>query len=145
MAFRRLPFLMLGGVVGLVFLDRLLARFAPLQLLVAAGLGSSVCYVAWLTASSVTGSAVWLFATGLFAGALYPLAKARAYRALPDRSGMLNAMAHVFTPLDIALPLLLGFVADRFGLVPALSLLLAGPIGLFAIGLSQLSRRSTPA
>ena len=137
--------LMLGGVVGLVFLDRLLARFAPLQLLVAAGLGSSVCYVAWLTASSVTGSAVWLFATGLFAGALYPLAKAQAYRALPDRSGMLNAMAHVFTPLDIALPLLLGFVADRFGLVPALSLLLAGPIGLFAIGLSQLSRRSTPA
>jgi len=58
---------------------------------------------------------------------------------------MLNAMTHVFTPLELALPLLLGFVADRFGLVPALAILLAGPIGLSVIGLSQLARRSRPA
>ncbi len=137
--------LMLGSVVGLVALDRLLARFDPLELLIAACLGTAVSYVAWLTAGSAIASGIWMFATGLFSSALYPLAKAQAYRALPGRSGMLNAMAHIFTPLDIVTPLALGLVADRFGLPAALAVLLVQPIGLFGIALTQVRRRSTPA
>jgi MFS family permease len=137
--------LMLGSMAGLVVLDRLLRRFEPLKLLIAACLGTAVSYVAWLSAGSVIASGFWIFATGLFAGTLYPLAKAQAYRALPGRSGMLNAMAHVFTPLDIVIPLALGLVADRFGLPAALAVLLLQPIGLFWIALTQVGRRSTPA
>jgi MFS family permease len=137
--------LMLGSMAGLVVLDRLLRRFEPLKLLIAACLGTAISYVAWLSAGSVIASGFWIFATGLFAGALYPLAKAQAYRALPGRSGMLNAMAHVFTPLDMVIPLALGLVADRFGLPAALAVLLLQPIGLFAIALTQVRRRSTPA
>ena len=74
-----------------------------------------------------------MFATGLFEGCLYPLAKAQAYRALPGRSGMLNAVAHVFTPPDAALPLLLGLLADQLGLIVALTILLVQPVGLFCI------------
>ena len=132
--------LMLGGMAGLVVLDRLLARFERLKLLIAACLGTAVCYSAWLTADSAIASGIWMFATGFFLSALYPLAKAQAYRALPGRSGMLNAMAHVFTPLDIVVPLALGLVADRFGLLPALAVLLAQPIGLFVIALTQVRR-----
>ncbi len=58
---------------------------------------------------------------------------------------MLNAMAHIFTPLDIVTPLALGLVADRFGLPAALAVLLVQPIGLFGIALTQVRRRSTPA
>ena len=121
---------MLGGLLGLVVLDRLLVRFAPLPLLRLASAATAVSYVAWLSVESAVASGLWLFATGLFASALYPLTKAQAYRALPGRSGLLNALGHVFTPLDLALPLLLGLLADRFGLVVALALLLAQPIGI---------------
>ena len=130
--------MMAGFLVGLVLLDRLLARFDPLRLLIVASVGTAVSYVAWLAASTAPTAGVWMFATGVFGVSLYPLAKAQAYRALPGRSGMLNAMAHVFTPLDLLLPLLMGLVADRFGLLPALAILLAQPIGLFLIALSQI-------
>ncbi len=124
---------MAGTVLGLVVLDRLLARFAPLALLRVASLGTIVAFTGWLLASDPVASGCWMFATGLFEGCLYPLAKAQAYRALPGRSGMLNAVAHVFTPLDAALPLLLGLLADQLGLIVALTILLAQPVGLFCI------------
>jgi MFS family permease len=132
--------MMAGEILGRVFLDRLLSRFEPLKLLIFACAGTVISYVAWLAASDPISSGAWMFASGLFAGSLYPIAKAQAYRALPGRSGMLNAMAHIFTPLDLALPLALGFVADRFGLLPALAILLAQPVGLFVIALTQLGR-----
>ena len=53
----------------------------------------------------------------MFAAPLYPLAKAQAYRALPDQSDMVNAVGSAFIPLDLLTPLFLGFVADQFGLV----------------------------
>jgi len=129
--------MMAGGMLGLLLLDRLLARHAPLRLLMLACIGTAVSFAAWLAAPSPLWSGAWMFATGLFSGALYPLAKAQAYRALPGRSGMLNAMAHVFTPLDLALPLAMGLVADRFGLLPALAVLILQPVGLFAIALTR--------
>ncbi len=51
---------------------------------------------------------------------------------------MLNAIAHVFTPLDLLMPIAMGLIADRFGLLPALALLLLQPLSLFAIALTQL-------
>ncbi len=129
--------LMGGAVVGVAILHRLLARFTPLFLLAWACVGTIVSYTAWLFVRDPMASGVWIFFTGVFEGCLYPLAKAQAYRALPGRSGMLNAMAHLFTPLDVVLPLLLGLLADRFGLLPVLALLLAQPIGLLAIATTR--------
>ena len=126
---------MAGMLLGLAILERLLARFEPLRLLAVAAVGSGAAYTAWLFARDPITSALWMAVTGLFAGSLYPLAKAQAYRALPGRSGMLNAMAHVFTPLDVLLPLALGLLADHFGLLLALSLLLVQPLGLLVIAI----------
>ena len=53
---------------------------------------------------------------------------------------MVNAMAHIFTPLDFLLPLLLGLVADRFGLLPALAVLIAQPVGLFLLASRSIRR-----
>jgi predicted MFS family arabinose efflux permease len=131
---------MAGALVALPVLERLLARFEPLVLLRAAAVGTALAYVGWLLASDAVSSGVWMFATGVFSVCLYPLAKAQAYRALPGRSGMLNAIRHVFTPLDVAMPFVLGLVADAFGLVAALVVLLVQPIGLFLIGSSRLAR-----
>jgi predicted MFS family arabinose efflux permease len=135
---------MVGGMLGLLLLHRLLGRVGSLPLLRLAALGSAASYVAWLSASTIVASAAWMAAVGFFTSALYPIAKAQAYRALPGRSGMVNAVSHVFTPLDVVLPLGLGLVADAFGLLPALAILIAQPVLLFAIA-TLVSKRPAEA
>ena len=73
--------------------EALLRRFAPLRLL---GVSAALCAVSWfafLSAESAGAASFWLFATGAFAALQYPIAKAQAYRALPGRSGAVNASA----------------------------------------------------
>jgi fucose permease len=120
-------------LVGLATTERLLSRIEPLRLLRAAGLACAAAYALWLVAPSLALSSGLLFLVGFFAAPLYPIAKAQAYRALPGQSGMVNAVAHVFAPLDLAMPVVLGVVADRAGLTTALALLGTQPLGLALI------------
>jgi fucose permease len=122
-----------GMLVGLVITERLLARFEPLRLLRVAGGAGAVAYVAWIFAPSLAWSATLLGIVGLVAAPLYPIAQARAYRALPGRSGMVNAAAALFVPLDLTLPFILGLIADHIGLPVALAMLGLQPLGLAVI------------
>ena len=127
--------LMAGTLLGLALLDRALRRYRPLALLRLCSAGAGVAYLAWLFAPTLLASAVCFFVTGMFAAPLYPLAKAQAYRALPGQSGMVNAVGSAFIPLDLLTPVILGFVADQFGLVITLLLLSIQPIGLLWLSL----------
>jgi MFS family permease len=131
--------LMFGGLVGLLVLDRILARYAPCALLKSAAIGCAICYATWLSVNGAFVSALCLFGVGLFSAPLYPIAKAQAYQAIPGHSGLVNALGHAFTPLDLLLPIALGVIADRFGLVWALAVLIAQPLGLLAIASSRLA------
>ncbi|MBI5933589.1 MAG: MFS transporter [Chloroflexi bacterium] len=71
----------------------------------------------------------------------YPILQGRLYSALPGQSASLMAIGAVTTPLAKALPLLIGFLADQFGLGIAMWILLLGPIALL-IGLPR--RNLTP-
>ncbi|HSB62290.1 MAG TPA: MFS transporter [Vicinamibacteria bacterium] len=122
-----------GGVAGLALADRLLARVEPLRLLRASSAGCLLAYGAWMTAADLAASAALMAVVGLLAAPLYPIAQAQAYRALPGQSGLVNAAAALFTPLDLALPLALGAVADGAGLTAALALLAMQPAGLFLL------------
>ncbi len=133
----------LGGGVGLVLAQVLLRRVSPLPLLASCAGAGVVTYVGWVLAPSITVSGVLFFGVGLTTAPLYPLAKAQAYRSLPDQAGMVNAVGHVFQPLDIVVPLILGVIADRFGLVPALLLLAAQPAGLLWIALRTAKQPGT--
>ena len=121
------------SAVGLLGAERLLGRARPLPLLAAFSALGAVAYVGWVFAPTVAASGAMLFVVGLLTAPLYPLAKAQAYRSLPDQAGMVNAVGRVFAPLDLAVPLGLGLVADHVGLVAALLLLVAQPVGLFWI------------
>lgn len=121
----------LGLLPGLVVAERLLERLAPLRLLGASAAGCGCCYGLWMTTTDPVLSGALLLLVGFFCAPLYPIAKARAYRALPDGSGMVNAVGNLFTPASVALPLLLGLVAERWGLAAALWLLMAQPLGLW--------------
>lgn len=124
---------MLGSMAGLLALDRLLRRLPPLRLLQLASLGGGAAYFVWLGADSVMASALWSCTAGFFCAALYPLAQAQAFRALPEQSGMVTAIGSLLGPVDIALPLLVGVIADRLGLPAAMLFLGVQPIGLLLL------------
>jgi FSR family fosmidomycin resistance protein-like MFS transporter len=136
---------MAGQLVGLVVVDRLLARVEPLRLLMRFGVCGAVAYVGWVFAPSIWLSGVSMAVAGLFCSALYPIAQAQAYRVLPDHSGTVNAVVHLFLPLTVALPVVLGFVADAFGLTAVLLLLAVQPIGLFWIAAREQGRAARSA
>lgn len=119
-----------GAVVGLLVAERLLDRFEPTRLLrfaCFATLGALAFFVAAVTPPTARLAAL---ALGAAATLLYPLAKARLYRALPGCSGTAIAVAGLFAPLDLALPVLLGLLADARGLEVTLLALGAQPLVL---------------
>lgn len=130
--------LVVGSIAGLAVLDRLLTRFTDQTLLIACGLACAVTYAAWLAAPSLLWSAILIVPVGATSSTLYPLAAARAYARCPGRSGVVLAGNHLFTPIGLALPWLLGMVADRAGTLVALMLLIVQPLGLAL--LAQVSR-----
>lgn len=129
-----------GSVVGALIADRLLARVAPLRLLLASSLACAAFYLAWLWAPTLWLSALLFFLVGLTAAPMYPIASAQAYAALPGRSGTVNAAGHLFTPLTLGLPWLLGAIADHLGARTALAVLVIQPLGLVAVALFTLRR-----
>ncbi|GER79808.1 MAG: MFS transporter [Anaerolineales bacterium] len=72
----------------------------------------------------------------------YSILQGRLYSALPGQSASLMAIGAVTTPIAKLLPLLIGFLADRFGLQAAMWLLLLGPIALL-VGLPKNGQPST--
>ncbi|MBV6397347.1 MAG: hypothetical protein HFACDABA_02961 [Anaerolineales bacterium] len=66
----------------------------------------------------------------------YPILQGRLYSSLPGQSASLMAIGAVTTPLAKLFPLLIGFLADQFGLATAMWILLLGPIALI-IGLPR--------
>lgn len=132
-----------GAAVGLVVCDRLLAKVAPLRLLALSAGACTVLYVAWVAAPTIWLSAPLLVAVGFTAAPLHPLAQAQAYAALPGRSGAVAAAEHLFSPITMAVPWVLGWVADHYGTAAALILLVVQPIGLAVLAL-RAQRPSPP-
>ena len=119
-----------GGIIGLLLLDRLLQRLSERTLLVAASVGCIVTYVPWLAVSSPLATTLLAIPVGICAAPLYPLAAAQAYARRPNQSGSVLAASHLFTPLGLALPFLVGALADAAGTTVALAVLALQPLGL---------------
>jgi predicted MFS family arabinose efflux permease len=129
-----------GGVLGLLVVERFV-RDRPLRVLVISSTVCAAAYVAWLIAPDLPMAIVALFVVGATVSPLYPIAIAQAYAALPGRSGAVHAAGHLFTPLTLALPWLLGVIADRHGATATLAILIAQPVAMAAIGLGMARRR----
>jgi FSR family fosmidomycin resistance protein-like MFS transporter len=129
-----------GGAVGLAVCERLLARREPLRLLAASSAACAILYLAWIAAPSWPLSALLMALVGSTAAPLYPIAAAQMYEAMPGRSGAVHAAGHLFTPIEMALPWLLGWIADRAGTAAALLTLIAQPVVLGAVAWASLRR-----
>lgn len=124
-----------GGALGLVLLERCLRSMPAQRLLVVTCTGSALCFGGWVALGVVAPeffdrSPLLLLAAGAFTTAHYPLTLARAYAALPEDSTLVAATAQAFGAVDLLVPLVLGLVADEFGVGVALASLLAQPLGI---------------
>ncbi|HEX8108333.1 MAG TPA: hypothetical protein VF516_11430, partial [Kofleriaceae bacterium] len=112
---------------------RLLARHGEHRLMIAAGVACAVLFAGWLAAPSAWLAVVLMVPVGATAAPLYPLASALAYARCPERSSIVLVGSHLFAPLTLALPWGLGWIADHAGVLAALALLAAQPVGLVAL------------
>ena len=136
--------LVAGSVIGLVAVERLLVRVAATRLLKWTAFSCAVTYAVWLTAPTPFTSAILMVPVGITSAPLYPLTAAQAYAANPGKSGAVLAIGHLFTPLALALPWLLGVVADHWGLPLALALLAIQPVGLAIMAVTVPTEDSPP-
>jgi MFS family permease len=135
--------LVIGGALGLVACDRLLRVRSERWVLVASAIGTAVSYVPWLLAPTPLASTLLMLPVGACAAPLYPLAAAQAYARRPEASGSVLAAGHLFTPIGLALPFLVGAVADYAGTSAALALLVLQPLGLVVlVAATRVTRRT---
>jgi MFS family permease len=124
---------MAGGALGLLALDKLLANRDERRVLFAAAFGCAIAYATWLVAPTPWTAAALVLPFGVFAAPLYPLAAAQAYALRPQSPGSVLAASHLFTPVGLALPFVIGLVADHAGTHVALALLVIQPLALAAL------------
>lgn len=79
---------------------------------------------------------IFVILVNLFNTGWYSILQGRLYSSLPGQSASIMAIGAVADPLVKLLPLLLGFLADQFGLGVAMWLLILGPVALL-VGLPR--------
>lgn len=129
---------MIGGMVGLLAMERVLARRpeqlrAGIRLLPWLALLTLSGIVALLLAQALWLAAVALFVIGLGATGWYPVARVATYDRLPGRAGLARAITGLVTPFELILPAVVGVLAERLSLVAALAFLGLAPIGVLLL------------
>jgi MFS transporter, FSR family, fosmidomycin resistance protein len=119
-----------SGLVGGFGVIVLLRRVDGLSYLRASALLTLGLYPAFLLVAGVPAKLMLLTLIGLATAGWYSIPKARLYEALSGQSGAVLALGSVTGVIGGAFPLLIGLVAERYGLDVALWILLAGPIAL---------------
>jgi MFS family permease len=120
----------IGGFIGVGSLERFAGRVPSRRLLTVASAATALATVALASTQSPRLATVALFLVGVAGSALHPLAKARAYAALPGRPAIVNAVGSALLLLDMAAPIALGIVATEVGSAWAIAALLVAPIGV---------------
>ncbi|WP_420594147.1 MFS transporter [Deinococcus sp.] len=118
------------GLIGDALLLPLLGRVSSLRYLRLSAALSAALFPAFLLLPGLITKLALLGAVGFLNAGWYAILQARLYASLPGRSGVALALGNLAGLLGGLAPLLLGVVAERFGLTAALWLLLLGPLAL---------------
>ncbi|MCE9646361.1 MAG: MFS transporter [Chloroflexi bacterium] len=97
-----------------------------------------IAFSVFLLVSGFVPKLIAIIFVNIFNTGWYPILKGSLYSTLPGQSASIMAIESVTTPIAKLLPLLVGILADRFGLAIAIWLLLLGPLALM-IGLPRQS------
>jgi MFS transporter, FSR family, fosmidomycin resistance protein len=126
----------LADVAASAALLPLLARFSPLAIVRTGALAALALYPAALVVPSVPLKLALFAAVTAATAGWYPLLQARLYEALPEASGTAMALGSVSGTAAAAVPLVVGLVAERYGVAAAMWSLVAGP-ALLVLGLRR--------
>ena len=111
----------LGAIAVLLGVERIAARCSGMRLLLLASASCSLVFGACLVTSSLPLGAALLAVTFALAAPFHPVVSAQAFAALPGRSTAVNIINSSMATVELAIPLLLGAIADRFGVRAALA------------------------
>jgi MFS transporter, FSR family, fosmidomycin resistance protein len=125
--------LIAASLLGDALLLLVLRRIDSLRYLRWSASAAFVAYLAFLLADPVPAKLVLLIPLGILRAGWYSIPQARIYSELPARGGIAVAIGAPADLLGSLLPLAIGIGAQRFGLGPAMWLLLAAPIALLAL------------
>ncbi|MCE7860114.1 MAG: MFS transporter, partial [Chloroflexi bacterium CFX2] len=95
-----------------------------------------LAFAAFLLASGFIPKLILVIFVNLFNTGWYPILQGRLYSSLPGQSASVMAIGAVTSPLAKMFPILIGILADQFGLHIAMWLLILGPAALL-IGLPR--------
>lgn len=119
-----------GGFAGLAALERIISRASVRRVLLGASVVTAFALVVLAHARSPFVATLALLLIGTTGSVLHPLTKAQAYRALPNRPALVNAVGAALLPLDMAAPIALGILATLAGSAWAIVGLLLAPAGV---------------
>ncbi len=127
--------LFLGGMIfGRLAGSRLVEHFSTSRVIIGSILVAGIGFLMFWGTANVTLSLAGLFVTGLGVASLYPLILSLAIGTAPDNSIQASARATLASGTAIlALPLVLGRLADMVGIRPAYSVVVVLLIGVFAL------------
>jgi MFS family permease len=117
----------LGSVAGTRVSDRAIERVGARRVLVGSAALCGLSIALLVACRHPVALCFALGAVGLTCAPHHALAFARAYDAVPNRPGVVQACAQLFVVVDVVAPLALGWVADRFGSRAAIACLVAQP------------------
>lgn len=133
--------LAMGLITDFLFIPFVDRQKNTLQFLRTTAVFNAIAFIAFMLVPGFIPKIVLVIFVNLFNTGWYPILQGRLYSSLPGQSASLMAIGAVTTPLAKLLPLLIGILADQFGLQSAMWILLLGPLALL-IGLPQNGQRS---
>lgn len=122
-----------GGLLGLVWIDRFGDRYQPQRLLGWLALVVLAGLLLFVFSATAWTAILALALIGVGASGWYPISKAEAYRTLPGRSGTVRAVYSLGIPLEIIAPLLVGAAAQRWGIQAGVALLTVAPVAVLLL------------
>ena len=134
--------LVMGLITDLLFIPYVDRQKDTLNFLRTTAILNSIAFVGFMLVPGFIPKIVLIILVNLFNTGWYPILQGRLYSTLPGQSASLLAIGAVTTPLAKLLPLLIGVLADQFGLQSTMWILLLGPLALL-IGLPKNSQRSS--
>jgi FSR family fosmidomycin resistance protein-like MFS transporter len=120
----------IAGLVGSFVLVPLLDKINGLRVLRVTAFIVLIAYVALLAIPIVWLKYVLIAVIGLSTASWFVVLRAKCYEALPGQSGVVVAVTSLANISSLFVPLLLGGLADSFGLQTAMWLLIIGPVAL---------------
>jgi len=120
----------MAGLTGNFALVPVLEKVSGVRVLRVSAVVALLAYASMLLVPIVWVKIVLIAVINLSTAGWYAVLRAKCYEVLPGQSGVVVAVTSLANVSSLFVPLLLGGVADTFGLQTAMWLLIIGPIAL---------------